>query len=867
MAQIINDTPGATAGTPDQSPLAGFAPHARRQVEQAMRVDIKAVLLKTIFQWWWLLLSIGVCVGAAYAYLLTQPSIYTRSADIIVKEISEGQSAILEKFEDIGLTSSKVNLNNEIANITSKDLMTEVVTRLNLDVNYHENGIFRDDALYGYTLPINASILNFPADGSFSFTAKLSKNGDVKISKLSFYKPQNLKDGTKAESASESDKVYCGKLNTPITTAAGQLLIATTPNYRNGTETTIFVDKWPTNTARDYYLRKLAVTPASKETSILHLQMSDPVIQRADDVITNVIDIYNKNWMDDRNKVAVATSNFLNERLKAVHDDLGSVESNISSYKTNCMISGIGSSSEESFNKNAELNAQLTEAQNQLDMAQYVRSYVVNELKTGQLIPAIPGVGGSAVSGYIASYNASIKQRNALVAKSSDKNPIVVQLDEDLAAERVVIVRSLDNEITKIKNDIALLRRTEAQIRSELSSAPQKENYLLSEERQQKVKESLYLLLLQKREEIELSQAFTAYNTRVVNSPGDSGTPVFPDHRNMLMIAFLIGLAIPFVVNFVKAFMDTAVRGRQDMEGLTVPFLGELPVVFSNEKGKGKKKDNKHKDEDNRLIVREGNRNVINESFRVLRTNVEYMNHHADGSAEVIAITSFNPHSGKTFISMNLGATLAFKNKRVLVIDGDLRRASASSYIGKPKDGIVNYLRGAEPDIHQLIQRNEAHHNFHVLPVGALPPNPTELLETPEFAQMLEQLRQEFDYILIDCPPIDIIADAQIIDRYVDRTIFIIRVGLFERELLPELDKIYEQKRFKNMSVILNGSLTPPGYQRYGYRGYGYHRYGYSRYGYGYHRYGYGYGSAYSAYGDTPAYGSDTADQDQDKSK
>ncbi len=856
MAHIINDTPGAAT---DSTPLAAVAPHARRQLEQAMRVDIKAVLLRTIFHWWWLLLSIAVCVGGTYAYLLTQPSIYTRSADIIVKEISEGQSAILEKFEDLGVTSSKVNLNNEIANLTSKDLMSEVVARLNLDVNYHENGIFRNDALYGYTLPINASIAGFPDDGSFSFTAKLSKNGDVKISELAFYKPQDLKAGTKAEAEAASDKVYCGQLNAPIKTPAGELLIATTPNYRIGTTTTIFVDKWPANVARDYYLRKLAVTSPSKETSILHLQMSDPVIQRADDVITNVIDIYNKNWMDDRNKVAIATSNFLNERLKAVHDDLGSVESNISNYKSNCLISGTGTTSEDSFGQIAELNGQLTEAQNQLEMAQYVRSYVVNELKTGQLIPAIPGVGSSAVSGYIGAYNASIKQRNSLAAKSSDKNPIVVQLDEDLAAERVVIVRSLDNEITQIKNNIALLRRSEAQARAEISTAPQKENYLLSEERQQKVKESLYLLLLQKREEIELSQAFTAYNTRIVNSPGDSGTPVFPDHRNMLAIALLIGIAIPFVVNFIKAFMDTTVRNRQDLEGLPVPFLGELPTVFIEQKGKK----TKHKDEDNKLIVREGNRNVINESFRVLRTNVEYMNHHTDGTAEVIAITSFNPHSGKTFISMNLGATLAFKNKRVLVIDGDLRRASASSYISKPKDGIVNYLRGSESDIHRLIHRNEEHPNLHVLPVGALPPNPTELLESPEFAQMLEQLRHEFDYILIDCPPIDIVADAQIIDRYVDRTIFIVRVGLFERALLPELDKIYEQKRFKNMSVILNGSHTPPGYQRYGYRGYGYSRYGYSRYGY--HRYGYGYGSPYtSAYGDTPAYGSDT---DQDNAK
>lgn len=825
MAQIINDTPGAQSAA---NPLAGAAPRARRQMEQAMRVDIKDVLLKTIFQWWWILLSVAICVGGTYVYLLTQANIYTRSADIIVKDISDGQSAMLEKLEDIGVTSSKVNINNEIANLTSKDLMSEVVNRLNLDVNYQEDGLFRDEPLYGYTLPVKASILGFPADGSFSFKVELSKNGDIKVSDLAFFKPQNLKAGTKALSSPASDKVYSGKLNSPISTPAGQLLVAATPHYRNGVASTILIDKWPANVARDYYLRKLAVTSPSKETSILHLQISDPVIQRADDVISNVIDIYNKNWMEDRNKVAIATSNFLNERLSAVHADLGSVESNISSYKSSNLIPDVGAATSMSFNKNAEIANKLQEAQNQLEMAQYVRSYVAGELKTGQLIPAIPGVGGSAVSSYISNYNANIMQRNALVAKSSDKNPIVVQLDDNLAAERVVIVRSLDNEIVKIKNDITSLRRSEAQTLSEISTAPVKENYLLSEERQQKVKESLYLLLLQKREEIELSQAFTAYNTRIVNSPGDSGTPVFPNRRNLLAISFLIGLAIPFIVNFLKAFMDTTVRNRQDIEGLSMPFLGELPSVFIAKKNQ----DIKYKDIENHLVVREGNRNIINESFRVLRTNVEYMNQPGQG-AEVIAITSFNPHSGKTFIAMNLGATLAFKNKRVLVIDGDLRRASASSYIQKPKNGIVNYLRGTELDYHRLIKRDEEQPNLHVLPVGVIPPNPTELLETPEFEKMIEQLRKEFDYILIDCPPIDIVADAQIIDRYVDRTVFVIRVGHFERALLPELDKIYEQKRFKNMSVILNGSLTPPGYHRYGYgyRGYGAYR-SYTRYGY-----------------------------------
>ena len=339
------------------------------------------------------------------------------------------------------------------------------------------------------------------------------------------------------------------------------------------------------------------------------------------------------------------------------------------------------------------------------------------------------------------------------------------------------------------------------------------------------MKESLYLFLLQKREENELSQAFTAYNTRVVNKPASFG-PTAPNTRNILMMSFLLGLAIPFGVVYLMESNNTKVRGRKDVEHLAVPFLGELP-----QDGHEKKKE---AGEANTIVVKGGKRDIINEAFRVLRTNVEFMCNSSEGN-KVIAMTSFNPGSGKSFVSMNLGMAIALKGKKVLIVDGDMRHGSTSAYMGSPARGLADYLGGAVSEVDTLIVKTPECQNMQVLPIGSIPPNPTELLESPRFGELIGELKSRFDYVIIDCPPIEVVADAQIIDKFADRTFFVIRAGLFDRSMLPELDRLYEEKKYRNMSFILNGSRNDQG--RYGYS----HTY---RYGYGYgYGYGYNYGS------------------------
>ena len=367
------------------------------------------------------------------------------------------------------------------------------------------------------------------------------------------------------------------------------------------------------------------------------------------------------------------------------------------------------------------------------------------------------------------------------------------------------------------------MQQTEQQTSSRIAANPTQAKYLLSVERQQKVKETLYLFLLQKREENELSQAFTAYNTRIVTPPHGSMLPTSPVRKNIFLVAFALGLLIPVIIIFLHENMNTRVRGRKDLEGVAVPFIGEIPLYTKKKKGVFRKKPL----EVRAVVVKEGSRDIINEAFRVLRTNLEFMTA-KERKSNVIVVTSFNPGSGKSFLTMNIAVSLAIKGKKVLVIDGDLRHGSASSYIDSPDKGLSDYLGGRIDNLDEIIVHDPKQKHLDILPVGTIPPNPTELLFDERLRQVIESVRDQYESVLIDCPPIELVADTQIIEKLADRTIFVVRAGLLERSMLAELEKIYEEKKYKNMSLILNGTESSGG--RYGYR-YGY----YYGYGAGYH--------------------------------
>ena len=782
----------------------------RKSVNAGSAVPLTDILYRTLHHWPWVLLSLVVCVGAAVVYLLCTPKVYTTTASIMIKDEAAGKSAGAEDFGDFGLFQNKTNIQIEITTLKWADLMEEVVRRLDLDMNYYIPGRFHDVVAYGSNLPVRVEMPGFAENGSALFRVEVDGAGKVSVSDV---KSGDLK----------SEERVQGAMNDTLRTAVGPMVVVAAEGYKPGEAVELNVVKAPVSATAGGYESRMVIAMSGDKSSVINLTVTDQSTQRAQALLSTLIGVYNEYWIRDKNQIAVSTSNFINERLGVIESELGNVDSDISSYKSQHLIPDVSAASSMYMSQNQQISQQIMDLRNQLKQTLYIKSYLGAASDNEKMLPMNSGVANVDIQSQITDYNNLVLQRNSLLAKSSDKNPLVVQLNEQMDQMRHAILASVDNSINALNMQISSLQGSQASTTSKIASNPSQAKYLLSVERQQKVKESLYLFLLQKREENELSQAFTAYNTRVVNKPASFG-PTAPNTRNILMMSFLLGLAIPFGVVYLMESNNTKVRGRKDVEHLAVPFLGELP-----QDGHEKKKE---AGEANTIVVKGGKRDIINEAFRVLRTNVEFMCNSSEGN-KVIAMTSFNPGSGKSFVSMNLGMAIALKGKKVLIVDGDMRHGSTSAYMGSPARGLADYLGGAVSEVDTLIVKTPECQNMQVLPIGSIPPNPTELLESPRFGELIGELKSRFDYIIIDCPPIEVVADAQIIDKFADRTFFVIRAGLFDRSMLPELDRLYEEKKYRNMSFILNGSRNDQG--RYGYS----HTY---RYGYGY---GYGYGYNY----------------------
>ena len=761
-------------------------------------------------KWYWFALSLFVALATASLYLLSTPNVYTRTAAILVKDDSKNNSSAsaMNEFADMGIFKSNTNINNELLTLKSPTLMTEVVKRLGLNEIYTVRRGLKRIELYKSS-PILVTYL---------FDDKKSVSFDIEVgAQNKFYLSNFIVAGEETEERLE------GIIGDSIQTSAGTLAISLTSQYENSfTGSTIRYSKESADMMADSYTQKLRAELGNEDATIINLSIDDASVQKAEDILNTLIEVYNEKWIQDKNQIAVSTSQFIGDRLSVIESELGNVDENIAGYKSEHLLPDVQAASSLYLSQSAENKKELLALNSQLSTAQYIRKELNNK-KLSQLLPTNSGIANVNIESQIGEYNTMVLDRNRLIANSSEKNPLAKDMANSLQSMQRTIIQSVDNLIVSLNTQIRSIRQQEAATTSQLASNPNQAKYLLSVERQQKVKEELYLYLLQKREENELSQAFTAYNTRVITAPRGSMLPTAPRKMNILLVAFAIGLLVPAVIIFMKENMNTKVRGRKDLEDLSIPFIGEIPQYFSKERKLGFKR--KKQSYMKTIVVKEGSREIINEAFRVLRSNMDFMAG-KDKGQNVFVLTSFNPGSGKSFLTMNIAMSFAIKKKRILVIDGDLRHGSVSSYVDSPRIGLSDYLGNRVENWKEIIVADKKYDNLHILPIGTVPPNPTELLEDGKLATLIEVLRSEYDYIFIDCPPIDIVADTQIIEQYADRTLFVVRAGLLDRSLLPELESIYQEKRFKNLSVILNGTESTGG--RYGYR-YGYHN-GYDSY-------------------------------------
>lgn len=757
-------------------------------------------------KWHWFALSLVVTLSVAALYILSTPNVYTRSASILVKDDSKGgsaSSALSNDFADLGMFKSNTNINNELLTISSPTLMTEVVKRLGLNETYTIRKGLKRVQLYKVS-PVSV----MPKDKNSIVGFQIEMTDSIKFTLSDFTLEGEDVDGT-----------VSGAFNDSIQTPVGSMYISTTQYFNEEyAGASIAYNHGSIVGTTDYYTKNLRAELGNEDATIINLSIEDASIQKAEDILNTLIEVYNEKWIQDKNQIAVSTSQFIGDRLGVIENELGHVDENISSYKSEHLLPDVQAASNLYLTQSAENKKELFALNNQLSTAQYIRRELKNK-RMNQPLPSNSGIGSANIESQISEYNQMVLDRNRLIANSSEKNPLVKDLANSLQSMQNTIIQSVDNHIVSLNTQIRSIKQQEAATTQQLASNPNQAKYLLSVERQQKVKEELYLYLLQKREENELSQAFTAYNTRVITAPRGSASPTAPKKMNILLVAFVLGLLAPAVVIFMMENMNTRVRGRKDLENMNVPFVGEIPLAG----GKKKKSDKKNKEDEYTIVVKEKSRNVINEAFRVVRTNLEFM---AQGN-KVIMVSSLNSGSGKTFITMNLATSFAIKDKKVVVVDLDMRRASLSIYVNKPKTGISNYLGGQVSDWKEMVVKSAHHANLDVIPVGTLPPNPSELLFSPKMEILIENLRKTYDLVVIDCPPVEIVADASIIAKWADMTLFIVRAGLMEREMLPMVDSYYTDRKFNNMAMLLNGTTAAYG-GRYGYR-YGYH-YGYGSY-------------------------------------
>lgn len=822
---IQNTTPANQPAQPN--------PMARpNQTEDFIR--LQDLLYLCLAQWRWFILSLVVTCGIATYYNLTTPNVYQRTASLMIKDESKAQgigSDVASMFSDMGMGNMKSNVNNELIAIQSPAVLLETGKRLKLDVDYAIDGRFHKEALYGTDLPVTVDFVGFTDEQSGSFKLQLKGDGSYVISKLKGVTRDNLP-------VDDSDEIT-GRIGQIIRTPLGKIKVDKAPAFTQFVsgedEPVLYVSRCNVYAMTDRIKGSLSASLSDVKSTVIDLTYKDVLAKRAEDVINTIITVYRKNWLEDKNQMTISTSHFITERLGVIERELGDVDNNISAFKSSNLLPDVEAAAQQYMQKSTEVDKQIMDLNSRLAIAQYIRNYLTGKVGKNQLLPSNTGIESPGIEQQITEYNKNQLERNNIVANSSEQNPLVADYDQSLASMRKSIAASLDNFVVTLKTQLGTLQANEAATTSQIASNPNQAKYLQTVGRQQKVKEALYLFLLQKREENELSKAFTAYNTRIITPPTGDNTPVEPVRRKILLIALVLGFLIPVVVIYIREKANTTVRGRKDLKKVTVPFLGEIPFSISRKNRptlEQRIKFWKKPKEVRMVVVKAGKRDIVNEAFRVLRTNFEFtIGTHPEQN--VIVFTSFNPGSGKSHIAANMAMSLAIKKKKVLLIDGDLRHGSTSMLINSPGEGLSDYLNGRIADIHDILYKGEENglvKHFDVIPIGTIPPNPTELLFTPLLEKMIKTMREEYDYVFIDCPPIEVVADTPIYEQFADRTIFVVRAGLMERSMLPEVDALYKARKFKNMTLILNGTKARGG--RYG-----------SHYGYGY---GYGYGYNYN---------------------
>lgn len=776
------------------------------RAEEDSIFSLKDFVATCLAQWKWFVISIIFFVGVGILDVITQEPVFNRKMQLLIQDNNGGGGAIDmgSAFQSLGLGGGNTNVYNELVSFKSPAVMYEVVKRLGLNVNMAIEKFPHQKTLYGASAPLVLEHADSEKVKAFEFKMTLQPDDSYTLEEFKVFDPAVNKK-------TKRDGVVKGRLGfDAVTTPAGPLYLRPNVEYTVRRDEPVSIKVWVNGIdgTVESYVSKLKADLADADSEVIELSIDDVNVKRASDVLDMVVQVYNEFWVRDKNKMAVATSEFINERLNTIVKELSEVDDDIAGYESEHQIPDIEQNARMFYEEGGRVKNEILSVTNSLAMAQYIRDFISNPSNANSVVPVNTGMGSAALEKLIADYNTLLLTRNNLASSAGEGNPILADYNAQIKGMRESLLKSVNAQVGTLQANLRNLQSAQSANKGQLAATPEQAKFLGAIKRDQAVKESLYLFLLERREENNLTKAFNAYNTRIITPPYGTAQPVAPRKKVIIVVCFMLGLLLPAVALYFVVICDTKVRSRRDMDNLPIPFTGEIPQVGRKNRLKRlvqTKKKRQQEIDKPKPIVMEGKRDVPNEAFRVVRSNIDLMMGSYDKSP-VLMVTSFNPGSGKSFVAYNLGASFALKRKRVLLIDGDLRHGSLSTYVGSPHRGLAAYLAGNVDDPTKIIYPVEGANNLSIMPIGKRPPNPAELLEGNRFGELIDKVRDDYDIIMVDCPPVNVVVDTQLLNKYADATIFVVRAGLLEKSAIKDLTELYNEKKLKRMSILLNGT-------------------------------------------------------------
>ncbi|WP_298487932.1 tyrosine-protein kinase family protein [uncultured Maribacter sp.] len=768
-------------------------------VEDYNELNLRETLDKYKQYWPWFLGVTFLFLLLSFVYIKYAPKHFTSVASIIVKdEESAGNSKTSNGFEVNLLSGLSANsMANELGLLTSKRLTLNTVKALNLNVQYIDYNNFVPQPLYNNS-PIKVQILRID-DTKLKQVIKQENN---------IFRVKNLGANGLELINETTEKIFKAELNTPIEFNFADFVITSTFNDRIVAEewTEVLIKFVTIESVAAEYNRALEVELLDDQSTLIQLKIKDRVPKKAEDILNQLIFEYNKEAIEDKNLIAKNTADFIDERLSIINNELDSVESGKESYKEVNRLTDMGAESQMMIENVSQYNQQRQEVETQLEVTSSMLSYM--DSNKANLLPANLGL-ESNTSEFVNDYNDLILERNRLLSGSTEKNPLVVRLDEQIDRLKSNVKQSLISQRRNLKINQENLRKRAGVIGSQIARVPGQERQVRGIERQQNIKESLYLYLLQKREENTLELSVTAPKAKIVDSAYSSEGVINPSPKVVLGIAIILGFLLPFLVIRSKELLNDKIQGKDDLEKISnsIPILGELPNI-------GKK---------DAELIKENDRSVLAEAFRILSANLQYLtlyNKERNGGLSIF-VTSTIQGEGKTFVATNMAITLALTGKKVVLVGGDLRNPQLQRYQKNLSNvlGVSDYLVNYKQKLSHLFQQTDLNENLTILPSGSIPPNPAELLQSNRLGTMFAELEEDFDYIVVDTAPALLIADTFLINKYAALTLYVTRAGYTKRKLMDFAIEAKEAGKLNHLSLVLNDvPHTNLGYgSKYGY--------------------------------------------------